>query len=85
MKVKRKGLPIWDWIPNRIGDVILSVRPRMMLMTAIAAMGVLLAIGTSRIVVDNDSRNFSLATYNATRRQILESVSWWHKQPLYYG
>ncbi len=57
-KVKRKGLPIWDWIPNRIGDVILSVRPRMMLMTAIAAMGVLLAIGTSRIVVDNDSRNF---------------------------
>jgi predicted RND superfamily exporter protein len=36
----------------------LSVRPRMMLMTAIAAIGVFLAIGTSRIVVDNDSRNF---------------------------
>lgn len=29
-----------------------------MLMTAIAAMGIFLAIGTSRIVVDNDSRNF---------------------------
>lgn len=58
VKVKRKGLAIWDWIPNRIGDVILSVRPRMMLMTAIAAMGIFLAIGTSRIVVDNDSRNF---------------------------
>jgi len=57
-KVKRKGLPIWDWFPNRIGDAILSVRPRMMLMTAIAVVGALLAIGTSRIVVDNDSRNF---------------------------
>ena len=41
-KVKRKGLPIWDWIPNRIGDAILSVRPRMILMTAIAAIGVFL-------------------------------------------
>lgn len=58
VKVKRKGLPIWDWIPNRIGDAILSVRPRMMLMTAIAAVGVFLAIGASRIVIDNDSRNF---------------------------
>ncbi len=54
----RKGLPIWDWIPNRIGDAILSVRPRMMLLTVIAVLGVFLALGTNRIVVDNDSRNF---------------------------
>ncbi len=67
VKVKRKGLPIWDWIPNRIGDVILSVRPRMMLMTAIAAMGVFLAIGTSRIVVDNIAVISSLATYQCNK------------------